>query len=131
MAKAQAKYVDGFVFTVPKKNHRDYKEMAEYGKQLWMKHGALDYFECSGDDLKTTPGPDGMKPLEFIKLTGAQSDETVWFSFITYKSKAHRESVNAKVMKDPSMNDPKWKDKPMPFDVAKMAYGGFKVEVSN
>lgn len=131
MAKAQAKYVDGFVFTVPKKNCKAYIEIAEYGKQLWMKHGALDYFECSGDDLVAIPGPDGVKPREFTKITNAKSDETVWFSFITFNSKEHRDAVNAKVMKDPSMNDPKWKDMPMPFDVSKMAYGGFRVEVSS
>jgi uncharacterized protein YbaA (DUF1428 family) len=105
--------------------------MARGGRDLWMKHGALDYFECSGDDLVTTPGPDGEKPLEFTKLTDTNPDETVWFSFITFKSKSHRDEVNAKVMSDPSMNDPKWKDMPMPFATKDMAYGGFNVEVSN
>lgn len=121
-------YVDGFVLVVPKKKAAAYKQMAELGKKIWMKHGAIDYKECVGDDLqpKGMPGP---KPLSFLKMAKAKSSETVWFSFIVYKSKKHRDEVNAKVMKDPAMNDPKWKDKPMPFDMKRMAYGGFKVIV--
>jgi uncharacterized protein YbaA (DUF1428 family) len=128
MAKNQSKYVDGFVLVVPKKKLAEYRKMAELGKKMWMKYGALDYKECVGDDLKTK-AMGGMNPLSFLKMAKAKSDETVWFSFIVYKSKKHRDAVNAKVMKDPAMNDPKWKDKPMPFDMKKMAYGGFKVIV--
>jgi uncharacterized protein YbaA (DUF1428 family) len=123
-----AKYVDGFVFVVPKKNLAIYRKMAQFGKKLWMKHGALDYKECIGDDLKVKPMGD-MKPLSFLKLARTKAGETVWFSFIVYKSKKHRDAVNAKVMKDPAMNDPAWKDKPMPFDMKRFAYGGFKVIV--
>jgi len=126
----KSKYVDGFVLVVPKKNFKLYKQMAVWGKKLWMKHGALEYKECVGDDLKVKP-MGNMMPLSFLKLTKAKPTETVWFSFITYKSKKHRDEVNAKVMKDPLMNDPKWKNVPMPFDMKKMAHGGFKVEVSN
>lgn len=123
-----AKYVDGFVFVVPKKNLAAYRKMAQLGKKIWMKHGALDYKECVGDDLR--PKPMGTeKHLSFLKISGAGPGETVWFSFIVYKSKKHRDAVNAKVMKDPAMNDPKWKDMTMPFDVKRMAYGGFEVVV--
>ena len=128
MAKNQGKYVDGFVLVVPKKKVAAYRKMAEFGKKIWLKHGALDYKECVGDDLQTK-SMGGMKPLSFTKLAQAKSSETVWFSFIVYKSKKHRDQVNAKVMKDPLMNDPQWNDKTMPFDMKRMAYGGFKVIV--
>lgn len=128
MAKDQAKYVDGFVLVVPKKKEAEYRKMAEMGKKLWMKHGALEYKECVGDDLRTK-SMGGMKPLSFTKMANAKASETVWFSFIVYKSKKHRDEVNANVMKDPLMNDPKMKDMPMPFDASRMAYGGFKVMV--
>ena len=123
-----AKYVDGFVLVVPKKNLAEYRKMAQLGKKMWMKYGALDYKECVGDDLqpKSMGGP---KPLSFLKMAKAKSGEAVWFSFIVYKSKKHRNEVNAKVMKDPLMNDPKWKDMPMPFDMRRFASGGFKVIV--
>lgn len=128
MKKHKASYVDGFVIAVPRKNFKLYREMAQLGKKVWMKHGALDYKECCGDDL-VAKSAGGMKPLSFTKLAKTKSNETVWFSFITFKSKKHRDQVNAKVMKDPLMNDPKWANKPMPFDVRRMAYGGFKVVV--
>lgn len=128
MAKNQTKYVDGFVLVVPKKKEAEYRKMAELGKKIWMKHGALDYKECIGDDLRTK-SMGGMKPVSFATLAKAKSGETVWFSFIVYKSKKHRDEVNARVMKDPLMNDPKWKDKPMPFDMKRFAYGGFRVMV--
>lgn len=120
------KYVDGFVFVVPKKNLAKYRKMAQLGKKIWMKYGALDYKECVGDDLvpKSMGGP---KPLSFIKMANAKKGETVWFSFIVYKSKKHRDQVNKKVMKDPVMNDPKFHE--MPFDMKCFAYGGFKVIV--
>jgi uncharacterized protein YbaA (DUF1428 family) len=71
----------------------------------------------------------GMKPRSFIDAAKAKETETVWFSFIVFKSKKHRDQVNAKVMKDPVMNNPEWKDLPMPFDMKRFSYGGFKVEV--
>ena len=122
------KYVDGFVLVVPKNKTEEYKKMASEGRDIWMKYGALEYYECMGDDLETKE-MGGMKPLAFTELTKANADETVWFSFIVYKSKSHRNQVNAKVMKEPMMNDPKWKDKPMPFDMKRFAYGGFNVVV--
>ncbi len=123
-----AKYVDGFVIVVPKKNAASYKKMATLGKKVWMKYGALDYKECKGDDLK--PNMQGMPAKNFITLAGAKSNEDVWFSFIVYKNKKHRDQVNARVMKDPEMNDPEWaKKNKMPFDMKKFSFGGFTVEV--
>ena len=121
-------YVDGFVFPVPKKNVAAYKKMATMAGKLWKKHGAIAYFECMGDDLKTK-SMGGMKPRSFVETAKAKSGDTVWFSFIVYKSRKHRDQVNAKVMKDPVMNDPQWAKMPMPFDTKKMAYGGFKTIV--
>ena len=123
-----AKYVDGFVIVAPKKSVAMYRKMAQMGKKLWKKHGALDYKECIGDGLHPK-GMGGMKPRSFVEMAKAKRGEVVWFSFIVYKSKKHRNQVNAKVMKDPAMNDPQWKDMPMPFDMKRFVYGGFKVEV--
>ncbi len=121
------KYVDGFVLVVPKKNLEAYKKMAIVGGKVWMKHGALDYKECIGEDLKPDMG--GMKVATFPIMLKLKPTELVVFSYIVYKSRKHRDQVNAKVMKDPLMNDPKYKDKPMPFDMARMLYGGFEVIV--
>ncbi len=129
MAKNQSKYVDGFVLVVPKNKTQEYKKMAAFGKKLWMKHGALDYMECIGDDLHPKSMP-GIKSRSFVDAAKAKRGETVWFSFIVFKSRKHRDEVNANVMKDPSMNDPAWKDQPMPFDMKRVTYGGFKVEVN-
>ncbi len=116
-------YVDGFVFAVPKKNVKAYIQMAKLGKKIWIKHGALDYKECVGDDLKGNGG------MPFQKLVKLKANETVWFSFITFKSKAHRDQVNKKVMADSAMNPEQWKDKQMPFEMNRMSYGGFKTIV--
>ena len=124
-----AKYVDGFVLVVPKNKVAAYKKMAAGAKHMWLKRGALDYKECRGDDLRIKPMGGMPAPLSFIKLTKARPSESVWFSFITYKSKKHRDQVNAKVMKQMEKEAEKWKDMPMPFDMKRMAYGGFKVEV--
>ncbi len=121
-------YVDGFVLVVPKKNLAAYKKMASMGGKIWRKYGALDYKECVGDDLNANMG--GMTALTFPKMIKLKKNELVIFSYIVYKSRAHRDQVNKKVMKDPSMNDPKYKDKPMPFDMKRMAYGGFNVLVA-
>jgi uncharacterized protein YbaA (DUF1428 family) len=114
-------YIDGFVFVVKKKNLAAYKKMAALGGKVWKKHGALSYKECIGDDLNM----EHIK-LTFPKLTKAKKDEVVCFSYITYKSKAHRDKVNAAVMKDPSMSPEAWKDKEMPFDMNRMSAGGFE-----
>jgi uncharacterized protein YbaA (DUF1428 family) len=114
------RYVDGFVLPVPRKNLKAYVKMAKWGKRVWMKHGALDYMECVGDDLKSKWG------IPFPRLARLKAGETVVFSYIVYKSRAHRDRVNAKVMKEMEQA-PAFKD--MPFDMKRMAYGGFKVLV--
>ncbi len=118
-------YVDGFVIPIPKKNLKAYRKMAQEAEKIWRKHGALDYKECIGNDLKNKWG------ASFSQISKTKAGETVVFSYIVYKSRAHRDSVNAKVMKDPFMNDPKYKDRPMPFNVKRMAYGGFNVIVGS
>ena len=115
-------YVDGFVLPVPKKKLTLYRRIAQKAGKVWRDHGALDYKECAGDDLK-------VKGLtSFPRLARLKPGETVFFSYILYKSKAHRNQVNAKVMKDPRM-DKMMDPKKMPFDLKRMAYGGFKVVV--
>ena len=118
------KYVDGFVMVVPEQNMAAYREMAKMGAMVWKKHGALEYFECVGDDLEPA-----MTGITFPKMTKAKAGEKVVFSFIVFRSRAHRDEVNAKVMQDPEMNKPEYTDKPMPFDVKRMAYAGFEVIV--
>ena len=121
--KTKTHYVDGFVLVVPKKKVGEYKKIADQAAKMWMKYGALDYKECMIDDKKPK-----WVTFTFPKMVKAKADETIWFSYITYKSKKHRDQVNAKVMSDPSM-DPNKMDE-MPFDMKRMAYGGFKVIVS-
>ncbi len=120
---AKSSYIDGFVIPVPKKNAAAYKKMAKEAMGVWKKFGALDYKECMIDDAKPE-----FVTFTFPKMAKTKPDETVWFSFITYKSRAHRDAVNKKVM---AYFDKKYgKDKmPMPFDMKRFAYGGFKVEV--
>ncbi len=115
-------YVDGFVLPVPRKNLAAYRRMARLGGKVWRSHGALDYKECAGDDLKNKWG------VAFPRLSKARAGETVIFSWIVFKSRAHRDSVNKKVMKDPRLNE-MMDPKAMPFNVKRMAYGGFKVIV--
>ena len=102
--------------------------MAQEGAEMWMKFGALQYMECMGEDLATKE-MGGMKPLAFNEMSKANADETVWFSFIVYNSKEHRDEVNAKVMKVMEKEKEKYKDAPMPFDMERFAYGGFEVVV--
>jgi uncharacterized protein YbaA (DUF1428 family) len=121
--KLKPHYVDGYVLPVPKKNLQAYRRMAQEAGRIWRKYGALDFKECVGDDLH----PEGVV-FPFSKAVKLKPDEVVIFSYIVFKSKAHRNSVNAKVMKD-FMNNPKYKDKPMPFDMKRMVFGGFKILV--
>lgn len=118
-------YVDGFVFVLKKNKIQAYKKMASDAGKIWKKFGALQYIETIGQDLHPK-GDHGMKPFYFTDLAKTKPGETVGFSFITYKSKAHRDAVNKKVMKymDEKYKDAKMED--MPFDMKKMAYGGFK-----
>ena len=117
-----AGYVDGFLLPVPKRKLEAYRRISKAAGKLWIEHGALDYVECAGDDLKVK----GLVP--FPSRAGARSGETVVFAWIFFKSRAHRDRVNAKVMKDPRLGlgmDPK----DMPADMKRMSYGGFKVIV--
>jgi uncharacterized protein YbaA (DUF1428 family) len=122
-------YVDGFLIVLPKKNLAAYRKMAKVGCKIWMKHGALDYKECVGEDLTPDMGPEMKAPLSFPKLTKLKPDETVVFAYIVFKSRAHRDKVNAKVMKDPDMSPESMKDMEMPFDMKRFSYGGFEVIV--
>ena len=116
------KYVDGFVLAVPKNKINAYLHLARMCGKIRLEHGALEFSECVGDDLKVTMG------IPFPKMIKIKPRETVVFSWITYKSRAHRNSVNSKVMKDSRMKnmDPK----SIPFDPNRMVYGGFKILVS-
>ena len=123
-----SKYVDGFVLVVPKGKAEEYKKMAEEGRDSWMKHGALEYFECKGDDLQPEPmGPE--KARSFTEMAGAESEDDVWFSFIVFESKEHRDEVNKKVMAEMDEAYQDQSDFQMPFEMSKMAYGGFEVVV--
>jgi uncharacterized protein YbaA (DUF1428 family) len=115
-------YVDGFVVPVPKKSTDAYRKLAKKAAKIWREHGALDYVECIADDVK--PG----KWTSFPQSVKLKPGEVVWFSYIVFKSRTHRDRVNAKVMKDPRLGgmDPST----MPFDAKRMIYGGFTVRVS-
>lgn len=123
-----AKYVDGFVLVVSNDKAEEYKKMAEEGRDIWMKHGALEYYECIGDDLEPKD-MGGMKSLGFTAMAKANPDETVWFSFVVFNSKEHRDEVNKKVMDEMNEKYKDAKDFSMPFDMQRMAQGGFQVEV--
>jgi uncharacterized protein YbaA (DUF1428 family) len=114
-------YVDGFVIPVPRKNLAAYRKMARLAAKVWMEHGALEYHECVADDVK--PG----KLTSFPQSVKLEEGETVIFAWITYRSRAHRDRVNAKVMKDPRFanHDPSTD----PFDSKRLIYGGFKTLV--
>ena len=115
-------YVDGYVIPIPKKNLQSYRRIAQKAGRVWMEYGALAYSECVGDDLVIHG------TALFPRMARVKRGETVVFSWIVYKSKAHRDRVNAKVMKDKrlaAMMDMN----AMPFDVKRMAYGGFKTLV--
>ena len=116
-------YVDGFLLPIPKRNKATYKRIATLAAKVWMDHGALEYREAVADDVK--PG----KWTSFPQAVKLKKGEAVWFSWIVYKSRKHRDAVLKKVMKDKrlaSMMDPK----KMPFDGKRMMYGGFKIEVA-
>jgi uncharacterized protein YbaA (DUF1428 family) len=116
-------YVDGYVVPVPKKNLQAYARIARMAGKVWRDHGALEVRECVADDVK--PG----KHTSFPQSVKLKAGETVVFSWIVFKSRTHRDRINAKVMKDPrlaKMMDPK----AMPFDAKRMFYGGFKVLVA-
>ena len=115
-------YIDGFVIPVPTKHLALYRRMARTASKVWRELGAIDYRECVGDDLVVE------KMTSFTKCAKAKPGETVVFSWITYKSRAHRDEVNAKVMEDPRIRKMMAKDSP--FDCKRMVYGGFKTIVT-
>jgi len=122
------KYVDGFVLVIPKGKEAEYQKMAEEGRDSWMKHGALQYFECRGDDLKQQEMGDE-KSRAFEEMAGASAEENVWFSFIVFESKEHRDEVNKKVMAEMDELYSEMTDFDMPNDMKRMAYGGFEAVV--
>jgi uncharacterized protein YbaA (DUF1428 family) len=115
-------YVDGFLLAVPTKNLPAYRRMAQKAGKIWREHGALEYRECVGDDMKVKVG------IPFPRQMKLKKGETAVFSWIVYKSRAHRDRVNAKVMKDPRLAGCV-DEKAMPFDCQRMSYGGFKILV--
>jgi alkaline phosphatase len=118
-----AKYVDGYVIPVKTAKLKQYKKFATLGRKVWLEYGALDYYECVGDDLQAKWG------LSFEKLCKLKPGETVVFAFIVYKSKADRKRINALVHKDPRMHPSGDEKVEMPFDMKRFAMGGFKAMV--
>jgi uncharacterized protein YbaA (DUF1428 family) len=114
------RYVDGYVLPVPKKKLKAYVRIARIGERMWRKHGALDYKECVGDDLNTKWGS------TFPRMLKLKPGETAVFSYIVFKSRAHRDRVNARVMKEMAKS---FTQEEMPFEVKRMVCGGFKVAV--
>jgi uncharacterized protein YbaA (DUF1428 family) len=116
-------YVDGFVIPLKKSKLADYLRIARKAAKIWKEYGALDYRECIGDDLKNDWG------AQFPKIAGAKPNETVVFSWITYKSRKHRDQVNKKIMADERLKAMMGPNEQI-FDCKRMAYGGFKTIVS-
>lgn len=116
------KYIDGFVIPLPKNKIAEYKKLAKLGCKIWLEHGALNYRECIAEDMDTKMG------LPFPKFANLKKGETVVFSWITYKSRKHRDAVNKKVMADERLKDA-CDPKKMPFDFKRFTYGGFEVIV--
>jgi uncharacterized protein YbaA (DUF1428 family) len=114
-----AKYVDGFIVPVPKRKLEAYRSLARRAAKVWREHGALEYHEFVADDVKVG------KRTSFPRSVKLKPGETVVFSWIVYKSRAHRDRVNAKVVKDPRLAD-MMDPKSLPFDGKRMIYGGFK-----
>lgn len=117
-------YTDGYVLAVPKKNLATYKTMASSAGKIWIEHGALSYTECVADDTAIAKK---YKMVDFESLVGAKKGEVVVFAYVTYKSRAHRDKVNAAVM---AATKDQCNPADMPFDCARMAYGGFEDIVS-
>jgi uncharacterized protein YbaA (DUF1428 family) len=121
--KGTERYIDGFVIPIAKDKVQAYRKMAQKGGEIWKEYGALEYYECIGDDL------DIEGTLSFKKIAGASEEETVIFSWIVYESKEQRDKINAEVMKDPRLDETMEAGAEMPFDMKRMAYGGFKTLV--
>lgn len=117
------KYIDGFVLPIAAENVEKYREMAQKASEIWKEYGALDYYECVGDDLETE------NMLSFKTIAGASDDETVIFAWIVYESREQRDKVNEAVMNDPRLKEVMEAHTPL-FDFKRMAYGGFKALVT-
>lgn len=117
------RYVDGFLIPIAKDRVNEYREMAQKGGEIWKELGALEYYECIGDDL------DAGDMVSFKKAANTSEDETVIFSWIAFESKEHRDRVNAAVMNDPRIKEMMESGAEPPFDYRRMAYGGFKTLV--
>ena len=117
-----ARYIDGFLLPVPKKNLDAYVRMARKAGKVWLEHGAVAFMECVGDDLKSPMA------LSFEKVGKLKAGETIFYSFIVFNSRTHRDRVNKKVMSDPRLKE-MMEGESMPFDMKRMAYGGFKALV--
>lgn len=118
-----ASYVDGFVLPIPRKNTARYRRIARRAGEIWRDHGAVAYVECIADDVK--PG----KWTSFPQAVKLKKGEVVWFSWIVFKSRAHRDRVNAAVLKDPRFQKLDGPGKSAPFDGRRMVYGGFRAQV--
>lgn len=124
-------YVDGYVLPISADKISQYEKMANLGGKIWMKHGALTYFECLEDDMNPEM-PEECSMRNFREVANANNNEKVVFAFIVFKSREHRDEVNAKVMADPEMTaDPDGTNEEMPFAMEKMAYGGFSAFVNH
>lgn len=123
-----SKYIDGFILVVPRGKSEEYKKMAGDGRDAWMKHGALQYFECKSEDLRQQElGQD--KSRAFGEMTDAKDGDDVWFSFIVFKSRVHRDEVNKKVMEEMAETYDEQSGFVSPVNMSQMAYGGFVVQV--
>lgn len=123
---AKGNYVDGFVIPIPKKNTTAYVKMAREASRVWKKFGALEYKECILEDDKPQ-----FVTLTFAKMAKIKPGEAVWFSFIVFKSRTHRDAVNKKVMAYFAKKYGNDMTQPMPFDMKRFSYGGFKVMVQS
>lgn len=122
------KYVDGFILVVPKGKESEYEDMARQGRDSWMRHGALQYFECRGEDLRPQEMGD-QRSRSFPEVVGATGDENIWFSFIVFESRQHRDEVNQKVNDEMGETYAGQTEFVMPFDPSQTIYGGFEVVV--
>ncbi len=122
--ESMERYVDGFLIPIAKDNVSKYREMAQKAGEVWKEHGALEYYECIGDDLDI----EGM--LSFKKVANTSEEETVIFSWIVFESREARDRINAAVMDDPRTKEMMESGEPELFDYKRMAYGGFKTLVN-
>lgn len=120
------RYIDGYVIVIPNKNLAKYRKMAKEGGAAWMKHGALQYVESVAEDMAVAKAWGG---LAFTEMAKAKKSETIVFSFVVYKSRKHRDAVNKKVYAEMEKAYDSSKDKEMPFDMKRVAIGGFEAMV--